>query len=197
MNVGDRLTAKLGPLPVWAWAVLGAGVVTLGRYEYQRRKSPPVAVPPTDANGVGTTVNPMGDTGGAAGFTGLSAAPFGLPNAGGYAPAIVDGVAPSNRPASNAIWHAQAVEHGIASGQTPLLVETAISKYLNGDPLTVQEEAIVNIAFRIVGAPPEGAPTITRAPAGPSAAEIAQREGSPSSQDLASQIPGGFRTARP
>lgn len=58
---------------------------------------------------------------------------------------------------SNSAWLSKSVERLIAEGQNPTLVHGALQKFLRGDPLTPQERAIVDMAVRYFGSPPEGA----------------------------------------
>ena len=46
---------------------------------------------------------------------------------------------------------------------TPVSVSEAADNYLGGNPLTAQQEGMVDTAIRALGTPPDGAPPITRA----------------------------------
>lgn len=202
MNPVETLGEKLGPLPVWVWGV-GLGVTITGaRWAIDKRKA--AATPPAASTDAGT---PAGAGNGVAGGPGVSPGAgspatvpaVGVPNAGGWnAPADQVAGTPTTAagPTTNAEWQTLAVEALTADGYPPLTIETAISKYLAGTPITVTEQALISQAFRHQGRPPEGAPVMTTAPetavgggSSPTAAPVPQNVTQPVAQPVAAPAP--------
>lgn len=165
----DALTRKLGPLPVWAWG-LGLGVsINVGRWAVEKRKAAGAAVPVAGSDAGTPAGSGPAASGGAGVVPGVGApvAGIGIPNPGAWnAPADQVAGQPTNAagPATNAEWQTLVVEALTADGYPPLQAETAISKYLAGQAITVREQALVSQAFRHNGRPPEGAPTMSTEP---------------------------------
>lgn len=155
MDLPEPLEKKVGPFTVATWAgVVLAGVI--GGLILRRtllRDEPATAAP------VVTGDEP------AAGYVAPQVPPYGLSGAGpSYAvtspmttaPAAA---APSIR--SNLDWLRQAVERLTASGvNDPTTIHAALSTWLRGDPITVAQKAIVDIAVRELGPPPEYVPPL-------------------------------------
>lgn len=134
------LTKKLGPLPVWTYALIIA--VAVWGYTYWRNNRAGTQIPLSPEQSI------------------VSPAPFentdpmpGTNTGDGYQETF-----PKGQPgiSTNAQWAKQAANQLIASGATPVIVSTALAKYLNGKPLNAQEKAIINQAISLYGVPPEG-----------------------------------------
>lgn len=185
-KVTDALTQKIGPAPAWVYGLsLGVGINV---FRWYRNRSAPAATEvsdgtegaagatggtaapaPTTGYSLGDpagTLSPPGSVGGYPVPTGYQANPGGVViDSGGVSSAPVTSSAPLN----NGDWSRRAFDVLVAEGNAPTAVQDALSKYLTGDPITAQQEALVSLALRRVGSPPEGAPSITRAAPAPAA----------------------------
>lgn len=134
MDFGERLKAKVGPLPVWAWGLLAGGAFTIWYWVSQRN-----AGTSTDSGVVddetGTVAPPSGDFG---------TVPI-VPND--------DPVQDEN---TNQEWLVQALNAAGTAGVSFVTAQIALQKYLNGQTLTTTQRGIVNKIIGIVGPPPEG-----------------------------------------
>ena len=139
------LTRRLGPLPVWTWALVVTSAVLIWFYWRQRRDGLAVApVPspedvPADAGVDGLLEDIQSD-----GSTGPNARPISF--------------------SSNEAWARYVVDQLTIRGEDPTLVSNAISKILYGETVTAQEAAIYNNAVRLYGAPPLLVPIIRISP---------------------------------
>lgn len=171
-SIGDSLTYKLGPLPAWAWGV-GLGVSFIAYRTIKDRiagSSAPAPATSTDETAAGDDV-----IGGVApdGWTG---SPMG---GGTWVPAPVTGdpdldvpEETETGPATNDAWRRLAGDYLTSTGLwTGTQINDALVKFLDGEPMTEAEIAIVNAALRALGQPPDNAPPIVRAaaPAAPQA----------------------------
>src|SRR5919204_1797470 len=102
--------------------------------------------------------------------TGLTYGEEGLGNTAGYPnlpldsylsqnptnPAYPTGLTPQGLPGpvTNAQWSRLAADYLLGKGDDPSLVESALAKYINGNPLSTAEQAIVNVALTTFGSPP-------------------------------------------
>jgi hypothetical protein len=144
----EGMTKKLGPLPVWAWAVAGVGGYLL--LERLRKTSTAAAT----AAGASVAASNAG-TG-----LGTSQTPPPLPGSPG-----ISGITTNNQWATEA--STTLISDSGQYGWSPSEVETAISAYLNGENLTGDGVAIVNAALAMFGSPPEGnVPVVSTAPQG-------------------------------
>ena len=129
------VTKKVGPLPLYAYAVIIVGVA-YGIYWYKNR--------------VGTA-RPVGITEVGTGMS--SAGP--APGTGTY-----DGATGGNKatPAAqtNAQWAKKVADGMIATGTPPADANNAVAAYLAGQSLTPVQQAVITIALQIYGNPPEG-----------------------------------------
>lgn len=129
------LTGKLGPIPIWGWAVGIVGVYVLFHYLHGATSSTPATVSsatlPTNYSlpGAGAT-----QTSGSA--TSSSSTP--------------------STPTTNAEWGNAAAAYLIGAGDNPSLVEQALSDFLAGNTLTASEQTLVNAALKQLGSPPGG-----------------------------------------
>lgn len=160
----SALTRKVGPLTVQTWAIV---IVAGGILGFALRK-----LGPSSSGPKADLLLPVDnvDSGSGAPRGGWSAAG---PNAGA-APGSGVGT-PSNDPrqgnpytsTSNLEWQRITTEKLVAAGYglDPSSVSDALTRYLQGDALTPEQRAIVNMAIRTGGTPPEYVPAIVLAPA--------------------------------
>lgn len=132
-----------GPLPLGAWlAAVGGG---LGLMLYTRRQS-----------GAQTPTNPdqmPEDTGTTPGV--------GMGGSGQWVdvtPTPANGSSDTGSAQTNDEWGLQAIAKMIASGYSPIKVNSGITKFLGQQTLDAQEEAIVSEALRRFGSPPTPVP---------------------------------------
>lgn len=177
------LTQKVGGIPVVG---IGAGLgilIVLLVILRKRRKSAATSSPVSTSL---ATTNPnlafddpnqtdpsTGETFSQEGYTTTSAVDSYLAGAtsGAYSPT---GISPNGTqtssgipaPVTNEQWGSLAADTLIAQGNDPSLVSNAINDFLQGNPLTTAEQAVINLALRMHGEPPEGVTAITAAPSG-------------------------------
>jgi hypothetical protein len=140
------LKKKVAGFPVQTWLLLIGGGAALGLYLRSRNAKKAAPAPAgTDA-------------------AGLEAAPIAGPASQGNNALGTPGLVTSDKPTTNLAWENLAINLLIGQGQDPAMVQSAIGKFLNGQPLTTQERALVSLAIRLAGAPPEGAPPASSDP---------------------------------
>ena len=123
------ITQKVGPLSGGVWIlVIGAG---LGIGFYLRRNAAPAAAP--------TVVSPSSG----AGPGGWAATP------------VPDAVVAIAKPTTAALWAVGALAWLLTHNYDAALSDSAIRKYLGSQPLTTQEQAIINAVLTGYGPPPE------------------------------------------
>jgi hypothetical protein len=132
MDFGERLRAKVGPLPVWVWGLIAGGLFTVWYWVSQRDSVSDSGAVEEETGTVGT---PSGD---------FSTVPIVPPG---------DAIEDEN---TNQEWLIQALNAASEAGVSFVTAQVAISKYLNGQTLTTTEEGIVNRVIGLVGPPPEG-----------------------------------------
>lgn len=120
---GKGLSAKMGPLPLWAWLIV-AGV---GVYIFLRSRSSS-STPSTSTSLPATTG--QATTNSATGMPTYSTIPA---------------------------WEQAAAGGLIAQGYDPSLVESTLGNYVNGNPLTTQQEGLLSVLLGQYGPPPGGA----------------------------------------
>lgn len=132
----ESMSHKLGPLPVGVWLLAIGGGVAIAIY-YRRNAAATTA-----------TTDPVASTDTQPGAGNLS-----------------DGTDPNTptgpqRPSTNEEWYSASVDAilGTNRGYNPGAVETALRRYLDGQTLNASDQAIVNTAIRLVGAPPSPPP---------------------------------------
>jgi hypothetical protein len=163
----DALTLKLGPLPAWAYG-LGLGLGIVGYRAYRDRHAAAQVATAEDqaaADLQAAAAEPGGYT---SGTTGAYSIPAALANAGGQP--YLTPAQPSTEstgPVDNTAWRQESIARLIALHYSPTAAQEAIETYLRGDPITEQQEAMIDVAIRTVGAPPDGAPPILRRSAPP------------------------------
>lgn len=171
VDVKDSLTGKIGPLPVYAWALIVAAPIIGIRIVSQRKAAAAAAAAASAAAAAdaGTGVDSVPDgqalTPSSVG-TGL---PPGSLYAAGNPGGIYDYSSTSGAGStattynSNSAWLNAAADMLVSQdGLSPSIVLSALRKVINGDPITTTEEAIFNQAVRKAGNPPDGIPTISR-----------------------------------
>lgn len=139
------LTRKLGPLPVWTWALAATAAILAWFYWRERQDRLAVAPVPSPE-----------DVPADAGIDGLL---DDVPSDGYDGPG-----ARTITFSSNQAWARYVVDKLTIRGEDPTLVSNAISKILYGQEVTAQEAAIYNEAVRLYGAPPELVPIIRISP---------------------------------
>ena len=159
----DTMTKKVGGVPVWGIAT-GVGALVIGAAYYLNSRddgmvqtvySPDDLQPEeTDPNNqdIGLPNGPIGDW--LSENPGHPAYPVGI---GGGLPA----------PITNEQWGRFVADQMLGRGNDPSLVNTAIRKYLDGQGLTVAEQAIIRLAISLYGNPPEGVLPIISAGSSP------------------------------
>lgn len=145
---------RIGPLSAGAWLGVIVGGVFLG-LAYKKHaglSGGPVAPAATDPAG-GTPADPGGisSPGVAAGSQPATQ--------GGQAPA--GGAGPAGGYATNAEWERAAIRALMASGIRAGLAQASVVHFLSGDTLTAEQGKTVELAFGLVGPPPDGAPALT------------------------------------
>lgn len=140
----------MGPLPVWAWGVIGGILVIAYLWWTQWRHS--------DSSSVSGKDEPA---------NALDLLPDQLLN-----PEAPQSTQQSSSFASNFTWLAQGVKLGIAMGFSPLTVEQALRAYLDGGSITSQQKLIIDAVIAQIGLPPDGtAGNVTIIPDPPPAPE--------------------------
>lgn len=150
-GLSGRLTTKYGGIPAWVILAITAAVVA-GFWLYRLRRKNPAS----QTTAATTAINTATDSGsGTAAYAASGGGGGGTVTTANGAPAI----------ASNAQWALQATNALVASGNyTATDISNALSKYLNGQPVTPQEQAIINLAIQTFSAPPEGVLPVNNAP---------------------------------
>jgi hypothetical protein len=151
---GDQLAAKVKKIPPIGWVAIAAGGVFAWRW-YSARQ---VAGAPADP----AATDPLTDGYG----TSISGA-----NAGtGGTDVTNNGSGGSGKPTfdSNAEWISAATDVLVARGFSAGFAQTALTKAVDGEPLSVQEKAAVSLALALLGVgPPGGMPPLGSDPAPP------------------------------
>lgn len=141
-GAGRVFSRQVGPLPAWGWAlVLGvAGAIVVVR---RRKSASTPAATGTTTYAQQAQIPTIGNAAGAGGTP------------------IVTG-RPS--PTTNDQWRSLAVTTLLAKGYSPLGVDTAMGKYLQGVSLDSTERALIDIALAEIGTPPNPPPPAQSAP---------------------------------
>lgn len=125
------LSKKVGPLPVGVWLAVVLGGLAIGYYMNRSQSKQDTVIPEQDP-GVGR---------GGSGFD-------------------VVNPPPPEKPAqeTNMTWAFKAINWLITQLHPPTTAANAINKYIYGMDLSVEENALVNLALKQFGAPPEPLP---------------------------------------
>lgn len=127
---------KLGPLPVYAYAVIIVGAA-YGVYWWRNRVGVSAPQGVTEVNTGMSSAGPMPGTNDYSGNVGSST----------KAP-------PASQ--SNAQWAKNVADGMIATGTSPTDANNAVAAYLAGQDLTPVQQAVITVALKIYGNPPEG-----------------------------------------
>lgn len=150
----DKLTAKLGPLPVWVWGLIIGGILVA--WQWRSRMGGSSSSDTAEEEAALATVAPYGN---------FSTVPMAT------APADVSNVEQTNQEWLNVAMKAiQANNMG-----SSLSAQTALEKYLSGRELTAAEAKIVDYAIKAAGLPPQGVqeiPSVTPTPNPPSVPSV-------------------------
>jgi hypothetical protein len=165
MEVLDRITTKVGPLPAWAWAAIpAAGYVVWSYYKASQGEgyiSDVEEVDETTGEAIGYGIN----TGGAY-LPGYGSVPGGSSNT----------PIPDQPRFDNLAWSKQAINYLIGEGTPALDAVTAVNAYINGYPTTVTQAQFnaLQKAIQKIGPAPEGgyAPQVAPATTPPPAATV-------------------------
>ena len=137
--MGVNFREKLGPFTYVEW-IAGSVVLVLG-YAFLKHHV-------SSTNGSGSVDTGLEVGSGSDAVDGLG---DGTSTAG--AVTTIGGVAP---PTTDQAWAIQAADQLIGQGYDPGLVETTLSDYLAGNPLSVAEKAVMATVLKLFGTPPEG-----------------------------------------
>lgn len=132
----NPLTKQIGPLPAGMWLLVIGGGLFVG-YMVNKNMAKPNSEP---------TSQQLTETGVGTGGGQLV-----------YEPPQTS-TPDNNAIETNAEWGRQAVNHLIALNYDPNAADTAITKYLTGQPRSAAEAAMVAIALAALKAPPESVP---------------------------------------
>ncbi len=122
----------IGPLPAGAWVAVVGGGVGIVWYSRRHPKAAPIAVDNTNGlPGVGV---------GPAGFVAVTSSPASTDN---------------STISTNDQWATAAITYLIGQGYEPTMADAAIRNYINGVATTTQQQALVDIAMKKFGAPPQ------------------------------------------
>jgi hypothetical protein len=142
------LTKQVAGIPVGAWGVVVAGGLGIA---YMLNKG---------ANRAETSQEPLVEPGVGTGL---------VPAGAAFVPS--DSSQQDTGPENNQAWGQQALNWLITQGHNATVADNAIRKYLVGETLTLQENALVGLALAKFGAPPEALPPTTVPPIPPPASE--------------------------
>lgn len=168
------LSTRVAGIPAWALGtVISALIIGLVVWRNKNKKD----TSQTQNDQGGTNPQEAQDPNAVDPATGLTYAEEGSSDTAGYPgtpldsylaqnptnPAYPTGLTPQGLPGpvTNAQWSRLAADYLLGKGDDPSLVESALSKYINGTALSVAEQAIVNTALTTFGSPPEGVKAVT------------------------------------
>lgn len=202
IDLPGNLDRDVGPLPLYVW--IGAGVAGLGLAWYwnKRRKA-------GGADSAPDTADPSAVDGGAAA---AGATPFlptsfvvGGASAGGNAtgssatPTGDTPVPDSSVPASytsNSAWRSAAIQALNKLGFSAVLVDDALARYLESQPLNANQAQVVQTALQVVGPVPEPVPAAPTPPPEPGAATSQPTPQAPAAGPAAWVKPAWLGSAR-
>lgn len=127
-------TKPIGPLPTGAWAAIVVGMLGLA---YWNRKHASATPAPTTVDNT-------------SGYPGVGVGGWVATNS-----PTDTGTPTSSAPTTNDAWAQEAITWLIAQGYQPTMADAAIRNYINGQSLNAQQQAIVDIALKHFGAPPQ------------------------------------------
>jgi hypothetical protein len=135
-NIAKGVGKKVGPLPLWAYAAIIVGGA-YGVYWWKNRVGTSTPVVQTE---VGSGMSASGP----------------MPGTGTYDGTVTGGNKAGPAAQTNAQWAKKVADGMIATGSNPTDANNAVAAYINGQPLTAVQQAIINVALTIYGNPPEG-----------------------------------------
>lgn len=148
---------SIAGIPVWGIGLALAGIVVV-IVAIKRRSTPPPSTETPDNAFVGSVDN----TGNVGPLNPVDQYLQNDPTNPAYPVGLTAQGLPG--PITNEQWARLSFDWLIGKGDDPTLVENALRKYLDGQPLSAQEEAVKNLAQQTFGAPPEGLIQTTVAP---------------------------------
>lgn len=148
---GSFFTQKAGPLPVWAWAAIAAGIW----WYFNKQKSTSATGAQTDPAGNVGTIDPQ--TGYVYGTpqdtAGLAA--NNTSNSGTAPTDTTSGSTVGGKYATNGAWAQAAINYLVGLGIDPTAANEAIQQFLASQQLTSQQQGDLNMAISALGAPPD------------------------------------------
>lgn len=147
----DFLGRKVGPLPVWMYAV-----AFLGIWYYLERKKSATAAAASTTSTTATTGNygtdPAGNTGEINPATGYV---YGSAEDTAALQQQSTGAQSSGSYSTNDQWAEAAINYLVGLGDDSVVANGAIEAYLQSQTLTTAQQAMVNSAIQKLGAPPQ------------------------------------------
>jgi hypothetical protein len=135
-DIAEELHQQVGPLPLGVWVLAvggGLGVAIYYRHRQAAAAAAATPVPPND------TQPGAGNLSATAGLTG---------------PALPDTTTTSTTPTTNDQWATLAEQLLVARGYDATATAQALALWLGGQPITSQQNALVQLAIQYAGAPP-------------------------------------------
>lgn len=149
LDLKESLTTKLGPLPVVAWVGVPAVAYISYKWWVHKNSSAPVSEDISEQ-----AYQDLGEADDFSNGYGNAAGDYNGSTAGNtYAPPAI---------ADNSEWGRQVVNFLIATGVDPVKAKRVVNAFLYGtkDTLNTEEGAILNLALRQFGDPPDPVSTI-------------------------------------
>lgn len=146
------LTKKIGPLPLWAWAAAAVGIW----WYFQRQQSKSGSQAPNQQTDPAGNIGSIDPATGYVYGTPEDTAALAANNAGttGSGSSGTNATTGAQTYADNNSWGIAAVNYLVGRGIDATVANSAISAYLGSQPLTTSQQADVNLAIQVLGAPP-------------------------------------------
>lgn len=176
VDVPKVLTNDIGPLPVWAWGLAGGAGIGLGLW--WRRRTATATGPRTAA----PTIVP-----GEVLFSPAAGGVSGSASGG----LVSGGTVTEPSQATNNDWRRRALAIAIEQGYTATTADTILSLYFDGEPLTADQQKLLDIVIPSLGLPPD--PPSIRSPQAPAPPSTPDPGTDPAVSDpVADQINAGY-----
>lgn len=151
-GLGETLTKKAGPFPLWVY-IVGVG----GAYWYLKKKqaassSSGTTGQQTDSAGNVGVIDP--DTGYVEGSVQDDAALAAMNNGPGATSTGSSGSTTAGQYATNEDWARAAINYLVGIGVDPTSANAAITQFIGSQTLTSEQQGEVNLAIQALGAPP-------------------------------------------
>jgi LysM repeat protein len=172
-GVKNLFTRKIGPLPVGVWAIAGVGIW----WFVSKKKTAASATSSTTATGTPQGTEPGTEGTDPAGNTGLldpsTGYVYGTPedlaaldqnNPSGSSDSSGSSSSSGQTYTTNQAWESAAINYLVGIGDDATLSNSSISQYLASQPLTTEQQAMVNSAILALGAPPQPPTPTTTTP---------------------------------